>query len=117
MEENISYLGTLHENDLFGVQSLSLCWDLLLMMLPPAGGNPCTAPAGGQKARSLLILLCCSEDGERKRPFLGFFSGSFSDDTHCDWFSLFVVLMYIFLSMCLRLYLEILKLEFSLGGY
>lgn len=117
MEENISYLGTLHENDLFGVQSLSLCWDLLLMMLPPAGGNPCTAPAGGQKARSLLILLCCSEDGERKRPFLGFFSGSFSDDTHCDWFSLFVVLMYIFLSMCLRLYLEILKLAFSLGGY
>lgn len=116
-------LGHYIDNDLLGIQPLSLCGDLLLdccyWCCPQLGGNPCTAAAGGVEARSRLILLYCSEDGERERGLLGFFVVSLR------WYSLWLVLFirgfylcfffFFPLSMCLHLYLDLMKVALGVG--
>lgn len=95
----ISVLAHYIEDDLFGIPSLSLCWDCCWTAAIDAASqdNPRTAAAGGLEAKNLLIFLCCSEN-ERK-AFVGlFFCGSVSDDTHFGWFDLIC---------CFQLYLSV----------
>lgn len=100
----------------FGVESLSLCWDCRWTAATDASSSrgkslhSCCRRTGGLEPADPFVLLV----GWRERPFavcrgqlqmVLLVTGSLY---------LFVC---IFLSICLRLYVEIFKLAFSVGGY
>lgn len=72
--------------------------------------HSCCRRTGGQEPADPFVLL----RGGRERPFWGF-SESVSDDAHCDWFSLSMVFFFFFLSVCLHLNLDLMKLALSFG--